>query len=208
MKKTLTALVIALSAFGFAQQASAVVLDFETLAHNDDGVVDLGNSYTEDGFVLTDITTTSNFGFSTYGTQNAFFSGSTSLINNDDAGITQLKQVNGGLFALHSISLSTLFPGLTPDGSDVTFTGVKADNSIVSQTFHIADGLTGASQASFAFASTFTNLVSVTWTDSSLYHQFDNIDVTPVPEPDSLALMLAGFGFMGFMARRRLNAQR
>ena len=33
------------------------------------------------------------------------------------------------------------------------------------------------------------------------------IDTTPVPEPETYAMMLAGFGLMGFMVRRRKNEQ-
>jgi hypothetical protein len=30
--------------------------------------------------------------------------------------------------------------------------------------------------------------------------------ITPVPEPDSFAMILAGLGLMGFMSRRRKNS--
>ena len=36
-----------------------------------------------------------------------------------------------------------------------------------------------------------------------MYHQFDNINVAAVPEPESYAMFLAGLGLLGFAARRR-----
>lgn len=197
MKKIVLALALALGSLGVAQQAGATVIDFESLVHQDDAVVEVGNVYTEDGFTLTNLT--SGFGFSTYGTVNAFFSGSTALMNDNDAGLTALTRADGGAFTLSSIDLSTMYPGLTEDGVDVTFTGVKADLSTVSQTFHVVDG----AAATFSFLSGFSNLVSLSWTNDAMYHQFDNISVAAVPEPESVALMLAGLGMVGMMVRRR-----
>jgi len=198
MKKTLLAIAVAMCAQGFALESSAAVLTFESLSSPDDNF-SIGRTYTEQGFILDDISTTSAFGFASWGTSNMFFSGSTALINNNDAGLTRLSQVGGGAFSLGNIDLVMLYPGFTDDGADVTFTGITTDNSIVTQSFHVAD----AGVQNFSFSSNFTNLSSVTWTDGAMYHQFDNINVAAVPEPESYAMFLAGLGLLGFAARRR-----
>jgi len=198
MKKTILALALAACAQGFAVQASAAVIDFESLASTADNS-NVGTTYIEKGFQFDDVTVASNFGFATWGSANPFFSGSTALINNNDSGITRLTQVGGTAFNLNSIDLTVLYPGLTGDGNvAVTFTGTKLDHSTVTQTFTVNDG----APQTFTFAG-FTNLASVTWSDNAMYHQFDNVNVAAVPEPETYAMLLAGLGLIGFMARRR-----
>jgi hypothetical protein len=202
MKKTILALAVALCAQGFAVQASAATLSFESLASADDNT-SVGRTYVEQGFKLDDITMTSAYGFATWGSSNIFFSGSTALMNNNDAGITRLTQVGGGAFKLASVDLTVMYPGLTGDGNvAVTFTGTKLDNSTVTQSFNVSDG----APQTFTFTG-FTNLASVTWADNATYHQFDNISVAAVPEPETYAMFLAGLGLMGFAARRRIAAK-
>ena len=121
------------------------------------------------------------------------------MVNNNDGGLTRLSQVGGGAFSLGAIDLVMLYPGYTEDGADVTFTGITMDNSIVTQSFHVAD----SGVQTFAFASNFNNLSSVTWTDGAMYHQFDNINVAAVPEPESFAMFMAGLGILGLISRRR-----
>ncbi len=195
MNKTLLALAVAALAQGYAQVASAAVLDFETLSHADELMAEAGHSYLEDGFVLSNL---SEFSFVTYGTQNPFFSGSTALINDNDAGETRLAQSGNGAFALYSIDLAAMYPGYAEEGVDVTFAGLKMDGSLVTQTFHVADG----APQTFSF-SNFNNLASVSWNNDAMYHQFDNINVAAVPEPEGYAMFLAGLGLMGAIARRR-----
>jgi hypothetical protein len=202
MKRTILALAVALCAQGFAVQASAATLSFESLASADDNT-SVGRTYVEQGFKLDDITMTSAYGFATWGSSNMFFSGSTALMNNNDAGITRLTQVGGGAFNLASVDLTVMYPGLTGDGNvAVTFTGTKLDNSTVMQSFNVNDG----APQTFTFTG-FTNLASVSWADNATYHQFDNINVAAVPEPETYAMFLAGLGLMGFVARRRIAAR-
>ena len=93
--------------------------------------------------------------------------------------------------------------------SEWLFTGTRADNSTVMQTFTVDQ--VGFFFRTFTFTG-FTNLVSVKWQQppfasapgSPGLHQFDNIQVVPVPEPGALAYwttagLLATVGY----ARRR-----
>lgn len=200
MKKTILAAALALVSLGCAAQASAAVLDFESLAH-DAEVANVGYSYEQDGFLVSNLNTNGS-DFSSWGSSSAFFTGSTALMNDNDAGLTQLTQIGGGLFSLSSITLAVAAPGITDENVGVTFVGTLANGSSVSQTFSVADG---AAQV-FAFDSSFTNLASVRWTNDAMYHQFDNINVAAVPEPESYAMLLAGLGLVGAVARRRRHA--
>lgn len=196
MKKTLLAAALAAASLGFAAQASAAVLDFESLAHDGEWTADAGYAHVEDGFLLSNL---SSFSFTTWGTQSAFYTGSTALMNDNDAGVTQLTQVGGGLFSLSSVTLATAFPYMTEDNVSITFLGTLGNGSTVSQTFSVADG---AAQV-FSFDSSFTNLASVSWANEAMYAQFDNINVAAVPEPESYAMLLAGLGMIGAAMRRR-----
>ena len=200
MKKTLIAATLAAASLGFAAQASAAVLDFESLTH-DDEIAYVGYSYEEDGFLVSNLNT-SGFDFSVWGSSSMFFTGSTSMMNDNDAGVTQLTQLGGGLFSLSSITLATAFPYLTEDNVSVTFIGTLGNGSTVSQTFSVADG---AAQV-FSFDASFTSLASVNWTNEAMYSQFDDINVAAVPEPESYAMLLLGLGVLGAAARRRKSA--
>ena len=58
----------------------------------------------------------------------------------------------------------------------------------------------------YTFASG-TNIRTVDFSSTSKAFEIDNVSVTAaVPEPATWALMLAGFGFVGFAARRRATA--
>lgn len=82
----------------------------------------------------------------------------------------------------------------------MTLTGLRADNSTVTFDASVLPN-------TFTTFSTigFTNLKSVTFSMSSgsQYVAFDNLIATPVPEPETYALMLGGLALVGWAARRR-----
>ncbi|AFY94926.1 hypothetical protein Cha6605_3964 [Chamaesiphon minutus PCC 6605] len=117
----------------------------------------------------------------------------------------------GGAFTLSSIDLARLInPNDTNASSStsVTFTGTRADTTIVSQDFVInASGLT-----TFNFNSSFTNLVAVGWVQALPFHQFDNINVsaastTAVPEPFTVLGTIFGVGSGVALKRKLAKAQ-
>ena len=180
--------------------AQAVVLDFESLAQNNTAVNNVGTSYTEDGFTVSQVGT-QGFPLAVFGTQFTFYPGSTALFDRRANGVIRLTQVDGGAFTLSSIDLASF--SNTSTSTPVTFTGLKADTTTISQTFTTsAIGLTN-----FNFTN-FTNLVSVDWTQVSPFHQFDNINVsaasaTAVPEPFTVLGTIFGAGY-GVALKRKL----
>lgn len=61
----------------------------------------------------------------------------------------------------------------------------------------------------YTFDTSFNNVTSVSWTAHGVLsdgYAFDSINVSPVPEPSTIALMLGGLGLVGFMAARRQKA--
>lgn len=160
----------------------------------------MGTSYTEDGFTVSQVGTQSS-SLAVWGNQSTFYPGSTALFNNASGGVTRLTQVGGGAFTLSSIDLVDLFN--EPRSTPVTFTGLKADTTTITQNFTTSEiGLT-----TFNFTN-FTNLVSVDWDQVFPFHQFDNINVsaasaTAVPEPFTVLGTLFGAGY-GVAIKRKL----
>jgi hypothetical protein len=177
--------------------AQAVVLDFESLAVNDGNAHYPGSSYTEDGFNVA-----ASGDFATWGTQMSFYPGSTTLFE-DYSGTTTLSQVNGGAFTLSSIEIGNVYnSGVS---NTINFTGLRADNTTVGQSF-TTDSLPGLQNVVFF---NFTNLVSVNWTTQD---QFDNINVsaantTSVPEPFTVLGTLFGAGYGVALKRKLAKAQ-
>lgn len=107
------------------------------------------------------------------------------------------------------------------DAATASFTGrVMSDNSVkvLLNNTEIGSGSGFTSWSSFAAATGFTNgvnqldFVVTNWAQNSgnptgLRVEFGQSAVTPVPEPETYAMMLGGLGLVGFIARRRKNKQ-
>ena len=194
---------VALLALTGAAQAQTT-LDFEALPNPSNGFfTNQGVSITEDGFTLTALPP-NQYGFASLAPNtNLNYTGSVALFNNTIGGVTRLTQDNGNPFTLNSIDLANLFlQPVRPGGDSVDFTGDVQGGGIVTQSFTLA---TSDALQTFAFNASFTNLLSVSFTQDGLLNQFDNIVVnggTPVPEPGSVAL-LVGAGIGGMILKRR-----
>lgn len=183
--------------------ANAVVINFESLALNNNSINNAGSTYTESGFT---VSYSGQIGLQYYGTQRSGYTGSTALVPFSSTALTRLIKVGGGAFDLSSIDLADFNNG----GTQLTasFTGTKADNSIVTQSFS-TDTLPGVQTFNFPG---FTNLTKVEWNNTGSFStQFDNINVsatvpgtTAVPEPFTIIGTVIG-GTAAVRMRKKLK---
>jgi PEP-CTERM motif len=179
-----------------AQASQAVVLDFESLATGGTSFNNVADGYTEDGFKFLNLTIPNAAdSFGVWQTGSGAHPGSTALFNQWQDAITQLTQVGGGAFDVSSIQLASL--NLSPLPNTVTFTGTRADNSTVTQAITMGNP---SVLTTYNFAG-MNNMVKLEWSQVFPFHQFDNINLTPVPEPASIAVL--GLGALALIRRRR-----
>lgn len=126
-----------------------------------------------------------------------------------------MTQVGGGLFSLDGLDVAELWRTGEPlnDFFQVSLTGNQFGGGMLSMLVTldgVADGPGGANDFQTIALGGWTNLMSVTITGINANGAFgdysiDNLVVNAVPEPGTYALMLAGLGLIGFVARRRMS---
>ena len=120
--------------------------------------------------------------------------------------MTLLTRTGGLPFSLDAISLAPLNVGpyahndFGPE-ENLTFVGITPRGGIVSDTINVLGS--SYSPINYSFGTTFSDVVSVFWVQDRVV-QIDSIRVAAaVPEPSTWAMMVLGFGGVGFIAYRR-----
>jgi len=201
-----------------ASAAHATIITFSDLTAAGTGYTFLG-SYSSQGFTFTDPLSSNHptDNFLSPHTDGPLYAGSTALVISRVADPAILTADLPGTFTINTIDLSALYPdGVTvlsggpvvgPGTRDITFTGTTASLGTVTQTFTVDS----FGFKKFFFDSDFTNLISLTWSQTLPPYQFDNLtlDFIPeggVPEPGAgFTLLVAAtcVGLLAFRARQR-----
>ncbi|MBC8058084.1 MAG: PEP-CTERM sorting domain-containing protein [Rhizobiales bacterium] len=185
MRKLFTALLCA-AAFCTANAAHAAVLNF-----NDPGEIVIDNdtfiaTYTESGFAIS-------------GAAATFLPLDSALVGGIDGSTPfSLKDAGGGSFSLLSLDYGFYDLGFGAAAGMLSVTGLLNGLQVASQMFSLGAGAMGS------FGAAFGNVTEVTFSGTSGF-SIDNVNVTPVPEPETVALMALGLLALGWRVRRRVR---
>jgi hypothetical protein len=199
MNKTLCSIAMLACVLGFAPNASAVILNFDSLSAPQAYNV-LDGAYTSSGFsVSAPDGVLAYWGPDGAGAVN-YVPGHVMLFNDGFAGFntTVLQRLDGGVFALDAIDLAQ--SGAFANETTVTFLGTILGGGTATETFTLTEAL-GTDVRHFTFDSSFDRVTSVSWLNDAEFHQFNNIEAAPVPEPGTFALF--GLGLFGLACLRK-----
>jgi hypothetical protein len=190
---------LALAAAFLTSAAMAEVVTFETTSPVRQ-IYSGAHTYVEGSFEIAAVSSMGQGYDGAYAFTWALPSG-TGLMANQFLSVSAL---NGDLFCFDG--LDVLRSVTAQDFDTVTFVGVLADNTTVTRQFaNRLDSpfLVGGTGGLFHYelGTEFSSLRSLMV--SGEQHVIDNIAVTPVPEPQTYALMIAGLAMLGGVAARR-----
>lgn len=170
--------------------AQPVVIDFQELEFNGKGWGGIEGDYSSQGYTF------SNGRFLYFGTQDAWYPGST-CIWNDNTNTQAVLTADSGLpFGMVSIDLSPLLGGGQVP-TTIHFLGYL-NGELVADQLMATSGI-GRVLEHFTFSSDFSIVDRVVFADDYPATQFDNVTIVPSPG----VLGLAGIGGLVFVRRRR-----
>jgi PEP-CTERM motif len=165
--------------------------------------------YTESGFQLS----FEGAGLAFWCASSPNYPGSAAAFQNNPGELVTLTKIGGGVFALNSIDLASLFSFGPGTAGSTSFVGDVFGGGQVNGTGGWNFPVGNPTFSTDAFNATWTNLVDVQFTQNlANYFQFDNIVVNAgtqsvTPEPATMTLMATGLvGLVGAGLRRRKRA--
>jgi hypothetical protein len=99
---------------------------------------------------------------------------------------------------------------VSADSNVITATVADSSGTTIASGSYTGDGSSGSTSwieytITFIATSTSTTITfAAAGTSDSVGGSLDNVTLSAVPEPSSIAMLLAGLGMMGFIARRRI----
>ena len=166
--------------------ANALVLTFDELGPAPGiSVQNIGNLYSSGGFQISGTAP-----FIIYGSTRQEWTGSTGLTLAAVAGTVELKAIDGSPFAFNSIDLAR------GDSNafliTVNFDGLRADGTHANAAYAFSDTMIGKNNT-FSLGPSFASVTSVSWHQGAIWSQFDNVNISAVPETPTVSLLALGF---------------
>jgi len=151
--------------------AAAQTIDFEDRECQGAGIVNQGNVVQEDGYSITK-RDGEPFQFAVFCTGESRYPKSTALFNNTVNGLIKITKDDGGSFTAVEIKAVALNGAAVVP---INFTGTKAGGGQVVHGVQTDGRPPNQGLETFVFPNTFTDLVSLEWTQQSPFHQFDDV---------------------------------
>lgn len=182
---------------GFAQ---ARLLDFDSASlSNNEGTALLDSKQETLGFTEQGFQFSNNMNIFHESALDDTFLGSNSVAFNDHWGNVEITQTGGGSFSFEGVSIKNWLDTSEGSFSVIAYNGTT-ELGRVSQTI-TADWM----NFSNSFIGINMNRLVITATNSdSANFMIDNLNVSPVPEAESWAMMLLGLPLMSWVARRKI----
>ena len=197
--------VLASVLFLSVSQASALVIDFNELAHDD--FYHQVNPVTADGYFFSNSQGTP-YGLGVWGRNSSFQAdpGFAAVFVNYGYTTTTMTELGGGSFDFNSIDLADVYNTGVP--STIQFTFNYTGGGSVTQNVTL-DGLVGLQTFLFNRVA-LDSVVWVTVANDNGWGQFDNVNVNTnvgpaVPEPSTILLLGAGLAGLGLLGRKRMK---